>query len=85
MVIAASKDAGYKINAYHGTPNTEFTVFDKERVGKGNDQYGAGFYFASNKTDASHYGSRVIDSRFLLSYPIPLTLPLHSVTIARIL
>ena len=70
MVDEAAKEAGYAINAYHGTPNNDFTVFDKNRVGKGTDQYGAGFYFASNKDAARAYGARVIDSRLALKNPI---------------
>ena len=70
MVDEAAKDAGYDIPAYHGTPNNDFTVFDKNRVGKGTDQYGAGFYFASNKDAARAYGSRVIDSLISLKNPI---------------
>lgn len=70
MVREAAEAAGYTKHAYHGTPNTEFTAFDKGRVGKGNDQYGAGFYFATNEDAASHYGTRVIDSYLNISKPI---------------
>lgn len=70
MVERAAANAGYRIHAYHGTPNGNFTVFDKGRVGKGNDQYGAGFYFSSSKSDARHYGNRVIDSYLRLEHPI---------------
>lgn len=70
MVRESAENAGYTKHAYHGTPNTEFTVFDKGRVGKGNDQYGAGFYFATNEETASHYGTRVIDSYLNISKPI---------------
>ena len=73
LVNEAAEKSGYKIEAYHGTPNTEFTVFDKDRVGKGNDQYGAGFYFASNKTGASYYGNRVIDVVLNIKKPIRIT------------
>lgn len=73
MVDEAAREAGYTIKAYHGTPNTEFTVFDKERLGKGNDQYGAGFYFASDKTAALHYGKRVIDAALNIKNPIRIT------------
>lgn len=70
MVDEVAKDSGYSIKAYHGTPNNDFTVFDKNRVGKGTDQYGAGFYFASNADAARAYGTRVIDSRLLLEKPL---------------
>lgn len=70
MVRKAAETAGYTKHAYHGTPNTEFTVFDKGRVGKGTDQYGAGFYFATDEDAASRYGTRVIDSYLNISKPI---------------
>lgn len=73
LVDEAAKNSGYTIEAYHGTPNTEFTVFDKERLGKGNDQYGAGFYFASNREGATHYGKRVIDTALNIKNPIRIT------------
>lgn len=69
IVNETAKEAGYPIEAYHGTPNNDFTKFDKNRVGKGTDQYGAGFYFASNKDAASSYGARVIDSRLAINKP----------------
>ena len=61
---------GRLLKVYHGTPNSEFTVFDKNRVGKGNDQYGAGFYFATDKVASSHYGNRVIESYLNIKKPI---------------
>ena len=70
MVDDVANDAGYAIKAYHGTPNNDFTVFDKNRVGKGTDQYGAGFYFASNTDAARAYGARIIDSRLRLEKPL---------------
>ncbi len=73
MVDEAAKNAGYDIKAYHGTPNADFTVFDRDRVGKGNDQYGAGFYFTTSKTGASHYGKRVIDAALSIKNPIRFT------------
>lgn len=73
MVDEAAKNAGYTIKAYHGTPNTEFTVFDKGRLGKGNDQYGAGFYFATDKEAATHYGKRVIGTALNIKNPIRIT------------
>lgn len=68
MVDEAAKNAGHTINAYHGT-NSNFYVFDKGRVGKGNDQYGAGFYFASDKNASKHYGNRVIDAALKIKKP----------------
>lgn len=71
MVDKAAKAEGYKIKAYHGT-NAEFTVFDKNRVGKGIDQYGAGFYFASNADVTERYGNRKYDVYLSLKKPIRL-------------
>ena len=68
MVEEAAKNAGYSIKAYHGT-RADFFTFDKGRVGKGTDQYGAGFYFAGDKEAASHYGNRVISSALKLENP----------------
>lgn len=68
MVDAAAFRAGYRTFAYHGT-NADFFTFDKDMVGKGTDQYGAGFYFASDKKAARHYGSRVINSALKLDNP----------------
>ena len=68
MVDEVAKNAGYTIRAYHGT-NADFFTFDKGRVGKGTDQYGAGFYFASAKEGAGYYGSRVIDAALKLENP----------------
>ena len=68
MVDDAAKAAGYTTKAYHGT-YADFFTFDKDRVGKGTDQYGAGFYFASDKTAAGHYGTRVIDSALKIENP----------------
>ena len=73
MVDEAAKAAGYTVNAYHGTQAGDFTVFDKGRVGKGNDQYGAGFYFTTDKTGASHYGGRVINAALDIKNPIRFT------------
>lgn len=70
MVDEAAKSNGYTVKAYHGTTNNDFTVFDKNRVGKGTDQYGAGFYFASNRDSARSYGARVIDSRLSIKNPL---------------
>ena len=71
MVDEAAKKAGYTIKAYHGT-NADFTVFDKNRVGKGNDQYGAGFYFASNPDVTEGYGTKRYDTYLDIKKPINL-------------
>jgi hypothetical protein len=71
MVDEAAKAAGYNIKAYHGS-NAEFTVFDKNRVGKGNDQYGAGFYFASNADVTDLYGKNRYDTYLNIKKPVRL-------------
>lgn len=68
MVDEAARAAGYTIEAYHGT-NAEFFTFDKGRVGKGQDVYGSGFYFASDRDAAEAYGKRIISSRLKLENP----------------
>ena len=71
MVDEAANAAGYTIKAYHGT-NADFTVFDKNRVGKGIDQYGAGFYFASNPDVTEGYGTKRYDTYLSIQKPIML-------------
>lgn len=71
MVDEAAKAAGYTIKAYHGT-NADFTVFDKNRIGKGVDQYGAGFYFASNPDVTEGYGTKRYDTYLNIKKPIQL-------------
>ena len=41
---------------YHGTDAT-FDEFSYDYLGKGNDEYGPGFYFSSSKEGASYYGN----------------------------
>ena len=71
MVDEAAKRAGYTIKAYHGT-NADFTVFDKNRIGKGIDQYGAGFYFASNPDVTEGYGKNRYGTYLNIKKPINL-------------
>jgi len=61
MVIAAAKEAGYTIKAYHGTDADGFSVFDKGKIGDttGVGILGDGFYFAEKKDVASGYGKNV--------------------------
>lgn len=68
MVDEAAKAAGYNIQAYHGT-NAQFFTFDKGRVGKGQDVYGSGFYFADNEEAAENYGKRIIPAYLRLENP----------------
>ena len=69
MVDEAAKAAGYTLEAYHGS-NADFTVFDKDRQGKGIDQYGAGFYFASHEDISRGYGEKVYPTYLKLQKPI---------------
>lgn len=72
MVDEAARAAGYTIEAYHGT-NAEFFTFDKGRVGKGQDVYGAGFYFADSEEAAESYGKRIIPAYLRLENPYRIT------------
>lgn len=56
--------------AYHGTPSYGFTVFDKNLMGKGIDQFGAGFYFATDKNAAEHYGDKQYEVYLNIKKPI---------------
>lgn len=69
MVDEAAKAAGYTIEAYHGS-SAKFTVFDKGRVGKGLDQYGAGFYFANTRQVSENFGENVYSTYLKLEKPI---------------
>lgn len=60
---------GKLLPVYHGSPN-EFFVFDRNRMGKGNDQFGAGFYFATDEEASRHYGDKVIKSYLNIQKPI---------------
>ena len=51
-------DKGNLLIAYHGSPNKFFT-FDRNRIGKGTDQFGAGFYFATDENSAHSYGDNI--------------------------
>lgn len=61
-------DDGTPRIVYHGT-DTDFWTFDKGRLGSGNDQYGAGFYFASEKASAASYGNRVVEAYLDIKNP----------------
>lgn len=62
-------ESGNLLPVYHGSPN-EFFVFDRNRMGKGNDQFGAGFYFATDEDASRHYGDKVIKSYLNIQKPI---------------
>ena len=62
-------ESGNLLPVYHGSAN-EFFVFDRNRMGKGNDQFGAGFYFATDEEASRHYGDKVIKSYLNIKKPI---------------
>ena len=62
-------ESGNLLPVYHGSPK-EFFVFDRNRMGKGNDQFGAGFYFATDEDASRHYGDKVIKSYLNIQKPI---------------
>ena len=55
--------------AYHGSPNSFYT-FDRNRIGKGNDQFGAGFYFATSEEASRSYGDNVHKTYLNITKPI---------------
>jgi len=55
--------------AYHGS-SAEFTVFDKNRVGKGIDQFGAGFYFGTTDEISKAYGENQYEVYLNIQNPI---------------
>lgn len=61
-------EQGRLLEVYHGT-NNEFYTFDKNRLGTGTDQFGAGYYFATDKNNAENYGKRVINAYLNIKNP----------------
>ena len=62
-------DGGRLRITYHGSPNRFFT-FDRGRIGKGNDQFGAGFYFATSEEASRSYGDNVHKTYLNITKPI---------------
>ena len=62
-------DNGKLRTTYHGSPNRFFT-FDRGRIGKGNDQFGAGFYFATSEEASRSYGDNVHKTYLNITKPI---------------
>ena len=60
---------GNLLVVYHGSSNRFFT-FDRERVGKGNDQYGAGYYFTTIRDHARNYGRNLYKTYLNITNPI---------------
>lgn len=55
---AATDDAGVPLTLFHGSA-VDFTDFDPEFTGSGNDAYGSGFYFTTSEDSAHIYGEHV--------------------------
>ena len=58
--MSRAREMGYDVDKlfYHGTPEAQAIAdmgFDPKRLGQGNDQMGAGFYFTDNPYQASGY------------------------------
>ncbi|MFI3244614.1 MAG: hypothetical protein R3Y56_10210, partial [Akkermansia sp.] len=53
---------GEPLVVYHGT-GTKIEEFDPKLTGLGNDQYGSGFYFSSDKQQAEYYTTATLDDR----------------------
>lgn len=70
MVDEAANKAGYTIKAYHGTPNGNFYVFDKNKVGTSTDfgKLGRGFYFTTKKQVADYYAGYLNNSKVMPVY-----------------
>lgn len=60
---------GNLLVVYHGSSNRFFT-FDRDRVGKGNDQYGAGYYFTTIRDHARNYGRNLYKTYLNITNPI---------------
>ena len=62
--MARAREQGYDTNVdwFHGTPYAQSIAdkgFDPSRLGMGNDQMGAGFYFSDNPYQASGYATNL--------------------------
>lgn len=72
MVKEAAERAGYNVGpVFHGT-DSEFHVFDTEKIGKGSGNfghYGYGFYFSEERLEASVYGSIIIKAYLSIKNP----------------
>lgn len=81
------------ITCYHGSTN-DFNQFDPNTLSFGDDQYGAGYYFTTNKATAECYGAHCYEADITLNNPIQIDgvknatlnhIKLKSDVIARIL
>lgn len=60
---------GTLLTLYHGAA-VDFDSFDPERLGRGNDSWGNGFYFTNSKETAEGYGGDVKEFYLNLKNPI---------------
>lgn len=60
---------------YHGTNDTDFETFSKEKIGVAHDRgwYGSGFYFCYTKGEAAYYGPYVREACLAISNPFYFT------------
>lgn len=67
MVDEAAKKAGYDTDAYHGTNQGSFTVFDWSKTQRADGGfYGRGHYFTKSENMAKMYGERIIRGKLKL-------------------
>jgi len=70
MQRAVEQDFDLITTKYHGSPNiSEFDEFDPAMTGRGNDQFGPGFYLSNSPNQASGYASD--RGRTALNQPLP--------------
>ena len=56
---------------FHGGPK-KIEAFDEKYMGKGNDQYGSGFYFSDSENVAKCYGTAITKAIVRLNNPLVL-------------
>ena len=67
MVDEAAKKTGYDTDAYHGTNQGSFTVFDWSKTQRADGGfYGRGHYFTKSENMAKMYGERIIRGKLKL-------------------
>lgn len=66
---AVTDSRGRPLTVFHGSSEA-FDEFDPARLGKGNDAYGSGFYFAADERTSSAYGEVVRPFKLDVRNPI---------------
>jgi len=78
MVDAAAKEAGYNVGPVYHATDSDFTVFDKNRIGQNyTPHYGEGFYFATRPMFAQQHGKKMTGNFLNIQNPIKYTLQLE--------